>query len=66
MMAITITTAKIPTTAPALNIPVITEHPLSDIITKANSKRFNFFIGLNCKIVVSNNTTITPFFIHVY
>ena len=44
---ITITTAIIPTTAPALNIPAIASQLLK-VITKAVSiNKFNFFMGID-------------------
>jgi hypothetical protein len=43
-MMITTITAITPNTAPALNIPVITEQPLKAIIPAANNNRFNFLI----------------------
>ncbi|MDB5110463.1 MAG: hypothetical protein JWR67_1577 [Mucilaginibacter sp.] len=35
-----------PTAAPALNMPLITEHPLIAITARTNNNTFNFFIGL--------------------
>jgi hypothetical protein len=39
-------TEIIPTTAPALKMPVITEHPLKATIAKANNNKFNFLIRM--------------------
>jgi hypothetical protein len=44
IMAITTTTAKMPTIAPALNIPVITEQLLKAVKAKTTSKMFIFFM----------------------
>ncbi len=41
---ITTITAIIPTAAPALNMPPITEHPLSANSTIAKNNKFNFFM----------------------
>jgi hypothetical protein len=45
IMAITTITEIIPTTAPALKIPLITEHPLKATIAKANNNKLIFFIS---------------------
>lgn len=47
---ITTNTAMIPTAAPALNIPPITEHPLKAITAKTKSNTFNFFMVFNCRV----------------
>ena len=44
-MAITTITEMIPTTAPALKMPAITEHPLKKIMAKANNNKLTFLIG---------------------
>lgn len=44
IIAMTTTTAIIPATAPALNIPVITEQLLSVNSTNANDKKCKFFM----------------------
>jgi hypothetical protein len=45
MITITTITEIIPTTAPALKMPVITEHPLKASMAKANNNKLVFFIG---------------------
>jgi len=44
IMPITTTTAITPTTAPALNMPPITEQPLKAITTIVINNKFNFFM----------------------
>jgi hypothetical protein len=44
IIAITTTTAMIPATAPALNIPVITEQLLKVNSANANNKKCKFFM----------------------
>jgi hypothetical protein len=45
IIAITIITAITPTAAPALKIPLITEHPLKATIAKAKNNKLSFFIS---------------------
>lgn len=42
--AITMITARIPTTNPALKIPPITEHPLRAVMASTNNIKLMFFI----------------------
>ena len=44
IIAITIITAMIPTTAPALNMPPTTAQPLMAIIAMKSISKFSFFI----------------------
>jgi len=45
IIAITIITAIIPTTAPALNMPVITEQLLKQSSNKISDGKYNFFMA---------------------
>ena len=46
MIPITITTANMPAKAPALNMPVTTEHPLNAIMARTKNTTFNFLMVL--------------------
>jgi hypothetical protein len=61
MISITTITEMMPTAAPALKIPPITEHPLRATIAKANNNKLIFFMVDHCKIYDINLiTTIRP------
>jgi len=50
IIAITTIIEMIPTTTPALKMPVITEHPHKATVIKANNNKFIFFIRRGCFI----------------
>jgi hypothetical protein len=61
MISITTITEMMPTAAPALKIPPITEQPLRATIAKANNNKLIFFMVDHCKIYDINLiTTIRP------
>jgi hypothetical protein len=62
MISINTITEMMPTAAPALKIPVITEQPLRAIIAKANNNKLTFLMVDHCKIYNINLiTTIRPY-----